>query len=51
MCEQITPAFHLSDLATWQEERKLNDDRASIVEVYNQSSVWDRLIHSGLPRF
>jgi hypothetical protein len=38
MCEQITPAFHLSDLATWQEGRKLNDNRASIVEVYNQSS-------------
>jgi Lrp/AsnC family leucine-responsive transcriptional regulator len=43
MCEQIAPAFHLSDLATWQKERKLNHDRASIVEVYNQSSVWDRL--------
>ena len=43
MREQITPAFHLSYLATWQEERELDDDRASVVEVYNHSSVGDQL--------
>ena len=43
MCEQITPACYLSDLATGQQERKHNDNCASIVEVYNQSSIWNRL--------